>query len=85
YGVEHWREVAGRGIDNAEHLGDRRLTGECLVPVAPEISDDPLGVVWRVVGHQVVAATVVDRVRSYVDQCASTTTSGQATSAADRE
>ena len=35
--VEHWRQIAGRGIDHLQHLGSRGLLLQCL----PLLSDQP--------------------------------------------
>ena len=31
HGLEHRRKIAGRGVDDAQHLGRRGFSGECLV------------------------------------------------------
>src|SRR5215831_2547577 len=38
YRIEHRGEIAGRGIDDAQHLGDRRLLRKKLVTVGPCVS-----------------------------------------------
>src|SRR5262249_56532874 len=36
-GVEHWLKIAGRGVDNAQHLG----SGGLLLQSLPRLSDEP--------------------------------------------
>ena len=51
YRIEHWREVAGRGIDDLQYLGGRGLLSERLVALGSalgkltlEIGYEPLGI-----------------------------------------
>src|SRR5437773_8056692 len=39
--VEHWGEIAGRGVDDAEHLGGRGLPLQCLVTLLGALVQAP--------------------------------------------
>src|SRR5215467_4186949 len=75
--IEHRGEIAGRGVDDAQHLGDRSLLsltlvtfGPCLSKLALKVGVSLLKIGCRAVGRQahVRSRAAVVPVQSYADR-----------------